>query len=47
MWIIWLAIGCAMGWIIPQPTLKWKDSPDRVGLLKWVWLHIRDAAGMN
>lgn len=50
MWIVWIAVGVAIGWFIPQPTLTWQDgsfTPQKVGLLKWVWLWLRDKAGMN
>lgn len=50
MWIVYIAIGVAIGWLIPQPQLTWQDgSPlgTKVGLLKWVWLWVRDKAGMN
>ena len=50
MWLLWIAIGIAIGWLIPQPQLTWQDGSfdhKRVGLLKWVWLWVRDKAGMN
>jgi hypothetical protein len=50
MTIVWIAIGVAIGWVIPQPTLTWPDgtsSGQKVGLLAWVWLWVRDKAGMN
>lgn len=47
MWIVWIVIGIAIGWLIPQPQLQWADEPVKVGLLKWVWLWTRDKFGMN
>jgi hypothetical protein len=48
--LIGILIGVAAGWLIPQPTLTWDDGTrdgQKVGLLKWGWLWVRDKAGMN
>lgn len=47
MWIIYLAIGVAIGWLIPQPQLTWEGQTAKVGLLRWIWLWTRDKVGMN
>lgn len=47
MTIIWLAVGVAIGWVIPQPTLVWSGTGERVGVLRWSWLKVRDLFGMN
>ena len=47
MALIYIAIGVAIGWVIPQPTLTWSGTGERVGLLKWSWLWVRDKFGMN
>ena len=49
MFVLYIAIGVAVGWLIPQPQLTHYDgvTPTKVGLLKWIWLWIRDKAGMN
>lgn len=47
MWIIWITIGVAIGWLIPQPKLRWSGNGQEYGLLAWTWMWIRDKAGMN
>lgn len=49
MWVLWIMIGVAVGWLIPQPQLTWYTGvmPQKVGLLKYLWLWVRDKAGMN
>lgn len=47
MWIVWLVVGVAIGWLIPQPIVTWSGTGERVGLLRWSWLRIRDIFGMN
>jgi hypothetical protein len=45
MFIVWIAVGVAIGWLIPQPTLTYKRTGERVGLLRWLWLSARFQVG--
>jgi hypothetical protein len=43
MFLLWIAVGCVIGWFVPQPTLTYAPTGERVGLVKWVYLKARDA----
>jgi hypothetical protein len=47
MWIVWLAIGVAIGWLIPQPVVTWPGTGERLGVLAWSWRWIRNKLGVN
>lgn len=48
MWIVWLAVGTVIGWLIPQPQVTWAPTGEKMGLIKWVTRKVKqDVIGMN